>query len=131
MTDLVAGVCGNGHVTYPKHSLCPECGEKQTAEVDLSGSTAEVVTWTESTATPPGVREPNLLVVVEFEVEAEEVERDASVRAVGQVADGVDKNDVEMGARVEPVEVDRIRDPDEAFRDEASQDWDGYRYEPI
>jgi uncharacterized OB-fold protein len=37
--------CLNGHVTYPGHTVCPECGEEQTETADLSDETGEVVTW--------------------------------------------------------------------------------------
>ena len=119
--DLVAGRCPNGHLTYPQHPVCPDCGAEQTDEVDLSGLTGSVVTWTTSTATPPGVREPNTLAIVEFEVSGE------AVRAIGQVTTG----DVETGQRVRPVPVDQLREPGAGIREPASQAWDGYRFEPL
>ena len=61
---LEAGRCPNGHVTYPTHPRCPECGEPQDERFDISEERAEVVTWTTSTATPPGVREPNTMAIV-------------------------------------------------------------------
>ena len=129
--------CPNGHVTYPGHPRCPECGEAQTETVDLSDETGEVVTWTKSTATPPGVREPNTMAIVEFEVS--EASSDASdgrtesgdggetVRALGQVT----TDDVETGDEVEPVYVDELREPGAGIREPESQEWDGYRFEPI
>ncbi len=115
--------CPNGHVTYPGHRLCPECGEPQTRTVDLSERTAEVVTWTESTATPPGVREPNVLAIVEFEVDGE------PVRALGQVADGAD---VAIGDEVVPRYVDRLREPGVGLKPaDADQEWDGFRFESV
>jgi hypothetical protein len=76
MSDFEAHRCPNGHLTYPGHTRCPDCGEEQTETVDLSERTATVVTWTTSTATPPGVREPNHLGIVEFDVR--EASSDAS-----------------------------------------------------
>ena len=58
--------CPNGHLSYPGHTRCPDCGEKQTETVDLADRTATVVTWTTSNATPPGVREPNPLGIARF-----------------------------------------------------------------
>ena len=63
-----AHVCPNGHATCPGHALCPECGDPQEGTIDLTDRIGEVVTWTTSTATPPGVREPNTLAIVEFDV---------------------------------------------------------------
>jgi len=127
-----AYVCPNGHVTYPGHALCPECGEAQTETVDLSDRTGEVVTWTRSTATPPGVREPNTLAIVEFEV-SEAVEKlvdatdgDETVRAIGQVT----TDDIESGDAVEPRYVEELRDPEAGVKEPASQEWDGYQFDP-
>jgi uncharacterized OB-fold protein len=123
--ELAAGECPNGHLTYPTHDLCPECGEPQDGTVDLSGRTAEVVTWTDSRSTPPGVRSPNLLAIVEFEVDGR------SVRAIGGFADGVDAGEVATGDEVEPVYVERLRDPKAGIRDPDSQAWDGFRFRPV
>jgi len=120
--------CPNGHITYPGHPLCPECGEPQDEQVDLSDRTAEVVTWTKSTATPPGVREPNTLAIVEFDVDGE------SVRALGQVGseDDDEEFDVESGDEVEPVYVEELREPGVGLKPEdADQEWDGYRFRPV
>jgi len=120
--SLDAGRCPNGHLTYPTHHRCPECGERQTATVDLSDRTARVVTWTETTVTPPGVRAPNRLAIVEFDVEGE------AVRAIGQV---VDDATLEIDDQVRPVYVDQLRDPEDSIREPDSQEWDGFRFEPI
>jgi uncharacterized OB-fold protein len=114
--------CENGHVTYPGHTRCPDCGAEQTETVDLSERTGTVVTWTTSTAPPPGVREPNHLAIVEFEVDGE------AVRALGQLttADGV-----ETGDEVEPVYTEQLREPGAGIREPASQEWDGYRFDPV
>ncbi|WP_058365426.1 Zn-ribbon domain-containing OB-fold protein [Haloparvum sedimenti] len=114
--------CPNGHVTYPGHTRCPECGEEQTETVDLAERTGTVVTWTTSQATPPGVREPNHLAIVEFSVEGE------SVRALGQLTTA---NGVEIGSEVEPVYEEELRDPEAGIREPDSQEWDGYRFEPV
>ncbi|WP_415381765.1 Zn-ribbon domain-containing OB-fold protein [Halosimplex sp. TS25] len=120
-----AHVCENGHVTYPGHTLCPECGEKQTETIDLADRTGEVVTWTHSTKTPPGVREPNTLAIVEFDLSGEDL-ADGYVRAIGQVT----TEEVETGDAVEPVYAEELRDPDVGIKVPESQEWDGYRFEP-
>jgi len=119
--SLDAHCCPNGHLTYPGHTRCPVCGEPQTGTVDLAGRTGTVVTWTTSTATPPGVRQPNHLAVVSFDVDGE------TVRALGQLTTG----NVAIGDAVRPVYVDELRDPDAGIRERASQAWDGYRFEPV
>lgn len=121
MSELAAHRCPNGHLTYPGHARCPECGEEQVETVDLRDRTATVVTWTTSTATPPGVREPNHLGIVEFDV------ADDAVRALVQFTTG----DVETGDAVTPVYVEELREPGAGMREPASQDWDGYRFEPV
>lgn len=112
--------CPNGHVTYPGHYRCPECGKEQVEAVDLSDETGEIVTWTTSTATPPGVEAPNHLAIVEFVVD------DEPVRAIGQLT----TDDVTIGDAVTPVYVDELRDPDAGIREPESQEWDGYAFEP-
>ncbi|MUV56274.1 OB-fold domain-containing protein [Halogeometricum sp. CBA1124] len=110
----------DGSITYPGHLLGPG-GEEAVGTVDLSDYTAEIVTWTTSTAPPPGVREPNHLAIVEFDVDGE------PVRAIGQLTTG----DVDIGDEVRPVYADELRDPDAGIREPESQDWDGFRFEPV
>ena len=110
----------DGSISYPTHPRSLN-GAKPTETIDLSEYTAEVITWTESTATPPGVRQPNTIAIVEFEVEGERV------RAVGQV---VEDADVEIGDEVEPVYAEELREPGAGIKEPASQEWDGYRFEP-
>jgi len=110
----------DGSISYPTHPRSLG-GAEAVETVDLSEHTAEVITWTESTATPPGVREPNTIAIVEFDVDGE------SVRAVGQVADNAD---VEIGDEVEPVYAEELRDPEVGIKEPESQEWDGYRFEP-
>jgi len=119
--ELLAGECPNGHRSYPTHPRCPDCGDPQSATVDLADREAEVVTWTTSTATPPGVREPNTLAIVEFDLDGE------SVRVLGQAT----TDDVDVGDTVRPVYVDELRDPNAGIREPESQDWDGFRFEPV
>jgi len=110
----------DGSILYPAHPLGPD-GAEPVGTVDLSKYRATVITWTTSTATPPGVREPNHLAIVEFDVDGE------SVRAIGQLTtDGV-----EIGDTVEPVYAEELRDPEAGIREPASQSWDGYRFRPI
>lgn len=118
--ELLAGRCSSGHLTYPPHERCPECGREQTERVDLGDRRGEVVTWTESTATPPGVREPNTLAVVAFEVDGE------TVRALGGTT-----GPVSIGDAVEAVYVEQLRDPQAGIREPASQSWSGYRFRPV
>ncbi|AHF99294.1 hypothetical protein HALLA_10920 [Halostagnicola larsenii XH-48] len=110
----------DGSISYPGHPIGPD-GSEPVETIDLSEYTAEVITWTTSTATPPGVREPNTLAIVEFDVDGE------PVRAIGQAAD----DDIETGDEVEPVYVDELREPGAGIREPDSQEWDGYRFEPI
>ena len=111
----------DGSLTFPPHPVGPG-GEAPVDTVDLGGYTAEVVTWTTATATPPGVRAPNTLAIVEFDVDGE------PVRAIGQVTDG---DAVAIGDEVEPVYAEELRDPDAGIREPESQEWDGYRFRPV
>ena len=118
---LVAGECPNDHLTCPPHPRCPACGEHQDGTVDLADRTATVVTWTTNTATPPGVRSPNHLAIVAFDVGGREV------RAIGQLT----ADDVEIGDAVRPVPVEELREPGAGIREPASQAWSGYRFERV
>jgi len=121
-----AHVCQNGHATYPGHPLCPECGEPQEDTIDLTDRTGEVVTWTKSTATPPGVRAPNTLAIVEFDV-SDAIDGEEHVRAIGQVT----VEDIETGESVEPVYAEELRDPEIGIKEPESTEWDGYRFDPV
>ena len=111
---------GDGSITYPGHPVGPD-GSEPVGTVDLSEHTATVVTWTTAHATPPGVREPNHLAVVEFDVDG------TPVRAIGQLTTG----EVSVGDEVRPVHCEELRDPDAGIRDPDSQKWDGYRFAPV
>ena len=110
----------DGTILYPAHPLGPD-GQEPIEMVDLSEYRATVVTWTTSTATPPGVREPNDLAIVEFHVD------DTAVRAIGQLT----TDDIAIGDTVEPVYAPELRDPEAGIREPASQSWDGYRFQPV
>ncbi|WP_276254094.1 OB-fold domain-containing protein [Halomontanus rarus] len=110
----------DGSISYPGHPLGPD-GSEPVETIDLSEYTATVVTWTTSTATPPGVRAPNHLAIVEFDVDGE------PVRAIGQLT----TDEIESGDEVRPVYVEELRDPEAGIKEPASQDWDGYRFEPV
>ncbi|SFL08495.1 hypothetical protein SAMN04487950_2364 [Halogranum rubrum] len=110
----------DGSITYPGHPIGPD-GSEPVDTVDLSEYTAEVITWTTSMATPPGVRQPNTLAIVEFDVDGE------PVRALGQVT----TDDVEIGDEVKAVYCDELREPGVGIKEPESQDWDGYRFEPV
>ncbi|WP_049984187.1 Zn-ribbon domain-containing OB-fold protein [Halorubrum sp. BV1] len=129
----------DGTVTYPPHTVSPN-GADRTGSVDLRDYEGRIVTWTTSTATPPGVREPNTLAIVEFEM-GDDYDG-PPVRALGQVverdgagdvaADGDGGQvDVEIGDRVEPVYADEIREPGAGIREPDSQEWDGFRFRPV
>jgi len=109
----------DGSILYPPHPLGPD-GNEPVETVDLSEYTATVVTWTSSTATLPGVRQPNHLGIVEFDVDGE------PVRAIGQLT----TNDIEIGDEVEAVYADELREPGAGIREPESQSWDGYRFQP-
>lgn len=118
--ELAATRYDDGSITYPGHPVGPDGGEP-VGEVDLRDRTATIVTWTTATATPPGVRAPNHLAIVEFDVDGE------SVRAIGQLTTDA----VEIGDAVEPVYCDELRDPDAGIREADSQEWDGFRFAPV
>ena len=92
----------DGSVGYPGHPVGPD-GADPVGTVDLTDHVAEVVTWTVSHATPPGVR------------------------AIGQLTTA----DVEVGDEVRPVRCEELRDPSVCLRERESQSWDGYRFEPV
>jgi len=110
----------DGSITYPGHPRGPS-GDEPVETIDLSDHTAEVVTWTTAHATPPGVREPNHLAIVEFEVDGQ------SVRALAQLTTG----EVSIGDEVGPVYCSELREPGAGIREPESQSWDGYRFEPV
>lgn len=118
--QLLAHRCANGHTTYPAHPRCPRCGEPQTETVDLTDAQGVVLTWTRAEATLPGVREPNTLALVEFEVGTE------TVRILAGTTE-----DVQVGDEVAPVYVEQLRDPERSVRAETGQEWDGFRFEPL
>ena len=80
-TAMRAARYADGSITYPPHPVGPD-GSEPVEFVDLSEYTATIVTWTTNTAPPPGVREPNHLAIVAFDVDGE------SVRALGQLTTG-------------------------------------------
>jgi uncharacterized OB-fold protein len=110
----------DGSITYPPHPIGPD-GSEPVDTVDLSEHTARVVTWTTSTAPPPGVEEPNHLAIVEFDIDGE------PVRALGQVTTDA----IDIGDEVTPVYTAELRDPEAGIREAESQEWDGYRFEPV
>ncbi|MEZ3114843.1 nucleic acid-binding protein [Halobaculum sp. MBLA0147] len=117
---FAAAEYADGSITYPPHPVSRD-GAERVGTVDLREYTAEVVTWTTATATPPGVRQPNHLAIVAFDVDGEDV------RALGQLTtDGV-----EIGDEVEPVYAAELRDPEAGIREPASQEWDGFRFRPV
>ncbi|MGQ3329014.1 hypothetical protein [Halorubrum sp. FL23] len=122
----------DGTVTYPPHTVSPN-GAERVGTVDLREYEGHVLTWTTSTATPPGVREPNTLAIVEFEL-GDEYDGPA-VRALGQIAGREDGSgetfDVDIGDRVQPVYAGELREPGAGIREPESQAWDGFRFRPV
>lgn len=118
--QLLAHRYPSGQLYYPGHRVGPD-GESPAETVDLSDREGTVRTWTTNTATPPGVREPNTIAIVAFEV------GDATVRVIGQTT----TDEIETGQRVRPVYVETLRDPEAGIRHTDSQNWDGYRFEPV
>ena len=125
----------DGSILYPAHPVGPD-GNEPVGTVDLSEHTATLITWTTSTATPPGVREPNYLGIVEFNISEASLDASESrmesgdgepVRAIGQLT----TDDVEIGDTVEPVYADELRVPGAGIREPESQAWDGYRFRPV
>lgn len=119
--SFTAHECPNGHLSYPGHARCPECGREQVETHDLGDRTGRIVTWTTSNAAPPGVEAPNHLAIVEFEIDGR------PVRALGPVTTG----EIAIGDELRPVPVDELREPGAGIREPASQRWDGYRFEPV
>ena len=117
---LAAVRYADGSIGYPEHPVSAT-GAEPVDTIDLREHPAEIVTWTTSTATPPGVSAPNTIAIVEFDVDGE------SVRAIGQVT----TDEVEIGQQVRPVYVENLRDPTAGIREPESQSWDGYRFEPV
>lgn len=110
----------DGSILYPPHPIGPD-GNESVGTVDLSEYTATLLTWTTSTATAPGVRQPNHIGIVEFDVEGE------PVQAIGQLT----TDDVTIGDTVEPVYADELRESGAGIREPESQSWDGYRFRPV
>lgn len=110
----------DGSISYPGHPVGPN-GQDPIDTVDLSEYTATVVTWTTGTTTPPGVREPNHLAIVEFDVDGK------PVRAIGQLT----TDEIETGDEVRPIYVDELRESGAGIREPESQEWDGYRFDPV
>ncbi|WP_255167273.1 OB-fold domain-containing protein [Natrononativus amylolyticus] len=118
--EMTAYRYGDGSIGYPGHPLGPD-GQEPVDTVDLSEYTATVVTWTTSTATPPGVREPNHIAIVEFDVDGE------PVRAIGQLT----TDEIESGDEVRPIYAEELREPGAGIKIAESQAWDGFRFEPV
>ena len=117
---FVAGRYESGTISYPPHPVCPETNTPLVEYIDLSDRRGEVLTWTTATTTPPGVRTPNTLAIVSFEIRGQEV------RALGGTT-----ADVSVGDRVRPVYVEQLRDPTACVRETDSQRWDGVRFAPV
>lgn len=111
----------DGTLSSPGHPF-GVTGATPVETIDLTTMQGRIVTWTSSTATPPGVRSPNHLGIVEFSINETE-----TVRVIGQLT----TDSVEIGDLVEPVYTEELRNPAEGIRKRESQRWDGYRFRPI
>ena len=123
MSDkLIVYKCSNGHLCYPKHSICSKCGVSiRNEEVDLSNLKGTVVTWTKSTVPPPGVRKPNIIAIVEYYVEGE------TVALLG----GIEGESVSIGDIVNAIPVSNLRDTEYCQREKGSQTWSGHRFKIV
>ena len=123
MSDkLIVYKCPNGHLCYPKHSVCSKCGVSIGNEtVDLSNLKGTVVTWTKSTVPPPGVRKPNIIAIVKYHSEGE------TVALLG----GVEGESVSIGDIVKATPVSNLRDTEYCQREKESQTWSGHRFKII
>lgn len=111
----------DGSISYPGHPRSRD-GSEPVETIDLSEYTGEVLTWTTSTATPPGVRQPNTLAIVEFDVDG------TAVRALGQTT----SEDVEIGTEVKAVYAEELREAGVGLKAaDGPQEWDGYRFDPV
>ncbi|MDR9411707.1 MAG: OB-fold domain-containing protein [Haloferacaceae archaeon] len=110
----------DGSVGYPAHPIGPD-GDAATGEVSLADAVGTVETWTRSTAPPPGVRAPNLLAIVSFDVTG------GPVRMIGQV----DAEAIAIGDRVRLGPPTELRDPAAALRPAAVQSYTGHRFVPV
>ena len=121
-TDLNVHKCSNGHLCYPKHSVCPKCGVLMgNKTVSLSELKGTVVTWTKSTVPPPGVRSPNILAIVEYHIEGQ------SITLLG----GIEDESVNIGDAVKATYVSNLRDTEYCQRDKESQTWSGHRFKVV
>lgn len=110
----------DGTVSFPAHARGLGGGDP-VERIDLRDRRGTIVTWTTSMATPPGVRAPNHLAIVEFSLGED------SVRMIGQVTTDA----IRTGDLVELEYVPELRDPELAVRVADSQRWDGYRFSPV
>lgn len=119
--SLHAWACANGHLHVPRRQTCRTCGAPIEDSLALEDRVGEIVTWTVVRAPPPGVRSPNPVAFVRFEV------GDESVTLLG----GLTASDVAIGQPVEPVHVEELRDPTAGIVDPPAAGWTGYRFRPI
>ena len=119
-TPATGGRYADGSVGYPAHPIGPD-GAASTGEVVLTGIAGIVETWTVSTATPPGVRAPNLLAIVSFDVDG------GPIRMIGQVEAAA----IAIGDRVRLGPPTQLRDPERALRPQGVQSYVGHRFVPV
>ena len=100
---LIGGKCENGHVHFPKRSICPVCGSRNVEEIELSGK-GKVISWTIVRNPPSGFEyyKPFPLALIELE---------EGPIVLAQLTD-VDPEEIDFGMEVEVV-TKKIREFEE------------------
>ncbi|ACJ16792.1 hypothetical protein, conserved [Thermococcus onnurineus NA1] len=100
---LIGSKCENGHVHFPKRSICPVCGSRNIEEIELSGK-GKVLSWTIVRNPPSGFEyyKPYPLALIELE---------EGITVLAQLTD-VDPEEIDFGMEVEVV-TKKIREFEE------------------
>ncbi|NJE43421.1 Zn-ribbon domain-containing OB-fold protein [Thermococcus sp. GR6] len=100
---LIGSKCENGHVHFPKRSICPVCGSRNIEEIELSGK-GKVLSWTIVRNPPSGFEyyKPYPLALIELE---------EGPVVLAQLTD-VDPEEIDFGMEVEVV-TKKIREFEE------------------
>jgi uncharacterized OB-fold protein len=97
MSKLIAFKCKNcGHVNYPRHARCLDCGAREFEEIAPAGA-ATLITFTDVCTLPWGIDERcRMLGIVEFE---------NGVKAMGRLKVDKPRLGMKLKASWEPVRV--------------------------